>query len=189
MPYTLYGEGYYNSDGIRAAIGDDGFLTVTQGIYTTGAIRVGTFAGNGNDPFGFMRIDNSALTVTNATAGEFIELSVGRAGTTTVNSSPEGFLIVENGSTIDVQTNPILSTGYGTPDFVEGSGTYSGFTVGRDGGGGTAIVQDARVTVTGDGNRVTVARNDAFGTLRIEGGGVVEARAADVGRNNSDGKV
>lgn len=194
MPYNQYGDAYYGTTELSAGFGGDGILQVYNTSLTREGIRVGSFGPAYTSAVGTMRLTNANITVTNTTPGEFVDVSVGRSGVGNDEFSGYGFLIVEDGSQIIVNTNPTLGSGYGTPDFVEPSGTYSGLTIGRDGSFGLVRVtgeqnDPSRIQVNGDGNRLTVARNGSEGTLTIEDGGIVEGRNLDVGRNQSLGQV
>ncbi|MEM7505752.1 MAG: hypothetical protein AAF415_03320 [Pseudomonadota bacterium] len=194
MPYNQYGDAYYGATQLSAGSAGDGILQVYNTTLTLEGIRVSSFGPAYSSAVGTMRLNNADITVTNATAGQFVDITVGSSGDGNDEFSGYGFLIVENGSLLSVNTNPLLGSGYGTPNPVSAQGAYSGLNVGRDGSFGLVRVTGeqgdaSRIQVTGDGNRITVGRNGSEGTLTIEDAAIVEARNLDVGRDSSVGQI
>ncbi len=194
MPYTIFGNAYYGVDSINAGYGGDGILQLLNGSRTVDGVNVASFNAVSQSNVGVLRATNFDLTITNGTAGEFVDISVGRNGGGNNAITNNGVLIVEDGSQFNVTLNPILGSDYGGANAVQSQGTYSGLTIGQDGGTGSVLVTGdagdaSRISIQGDGNRITVGRNEGTGTLTIEDAGIVEGRSLQIARDNSTGTV
>ncbi|MEL6478101.1 MAG: hypothetical protein AAFR17_12315, partial [Pseudomonadota bacterium] len=185
MTYTPFGDAGYGPGGIFVGSNGDGVLQVRDITSTVGALNVASFGGDYG--FGLVRLQGSDITVDDGQDGNNNSINIGFGND---NFDAIGTVIVESGSTLTSLGRAIPGSNLGTPEEIEPQGTYGGLNIGRNADGNLIVNGEAdaqsRVSILGDGNRITVGRDDGIGLLRLSGNAVFEARNADIGRNNNN---
>lgn len=151
-----------------------------------------------------MTLTNTSLTLNSTNAASFggNSISVGRNtdGSILEGSRPMNTLIVQSGSTISMNQANAAATNSLTVGrensrgtlTVTGSGSAINdldfFNVGRDGGIGTATIENSGVVNATRGFASTrVGRDGGSGTLNVETGGTLNTEVLEIGRGSGSG--